>query len=219
MAKTIQLSQLSEKDRAKLLNQFKQEEANKEKEIQLKRKGYKTAVNDVIPGLFADLKQASALLSSVKKRVYEGVENLVKTKSEVYDRQDDQTSHSFTTDEGTTISVGYNQTDGWDDTVEIGIAKVKDYINSMAKDANSKNLVNTVLRLLSKDKGGTLKASRVIQLKKLADDTGDPGFIDAIAIIQAAYKPNRTRQFIRCRYKGEKGEAIELPLNITDAEM
>ena len=64
-------------------------------------------------------------------------------------------------------------TDGYRDTVEDGIAIVKEYIESLAKDEKTKALVSMVLRLLARDAKGTLKASRIVQLRKVAMETGD----------------------------------------------
>ena len=47
-------------------------------------------------------------------------------------------------------------TDGYRDTVEDGIAIVKEYIEGLAKDEKTKALVSMVLRLLARDAKGTL---------------------------------------------------------------
>ena len=49
----------------------------------------------------------------------------------------------------------------------------------MLSDA-TKALVNAVLRLLSRDGQGNIKASRVLQLRKKAEDSGDERFLDEI---------------------------------------
>ena len=52
--------------------------------------------------------------------------------------------------------------------------------------------------LLKKDKNGNLKASRVLELKKIAKQVGDSEFIDGVKIIEAAYRPNKSSTFIEC---------------------
>jgi hypothetical protein len=218
MSAKVKLGDLTPQQRAVLKNELKKELQEKESQVKELRKGYKDQVNKTIPELFQKLKKSSELLATVKEQVYNNLQALVQMKSDVYDREQDQGSHSFTTDDGTTIIIGNRSIDGWDDTVDVGIQKVTDYIQSLGKDANSKRLVKTVLQLLSKDKTGNLKASRVLQLKKLAEDIADAAFIDAIQIIQDAYRPNKTKQFVTCRYKDEVGKVIELPLSITDVD-
>lgn len=92
---------------------------------------------------------------------------------------------------------------------------VRKYIESMAKDDNSRALVNAVLRLLSRDQKGTLKASRVLQLRKMAEDTGDETFIEGVKIIEESYQPSETKQYIRAEYKDDKGWHV-IPLSVTD---
>lgn len=220
MAKSeIKLGDLSPAQKAALKKQIEKEMKAESEKVKKERKDYKEHVNKKIPSLFIMLQKCSNDLAKAKKRIYDELQSLVTKKSEVYDREQDQTSHSFTTDEGITITIGYRHNDGWDDTVDVGIQKVTDFIQGLGKDENSKKLVKTILQLLAKDKSGTLKASRVLQLKKLADDIGEPKLQDAIQIIQDAYRPVRTKQFVTCRYKDSTGDTKELPLNISDVEI
>ncbi|MNT16360.1 hypothetical protein D3C72_1514600 [compost metagenome] len=183
------------------------------------RKAYKELVNANIPKLFESLKAASAALTEAKKMVYSGVKALVEMKQDAYGRTGDQYSHSFTTDSGVTIMIGDRISDGWDDTVTAGLQKVDEFLGSLAKDRNSKLLLEGVRRLLAKDAKGNLKSSRVLQLKTMAETSGDPNFIDGVNIIQNAYRPVRSRSFVTCRYKDEEGNTINLPLDITECEL
>lgn len=94
---------------------------------------------------------------------------------------------------------------------------VKQYIESLATDDKSKMLVNTVLRLLSRDQKGTLKASRVLQLRKMAEETQDDTFIEGVRIIEESYQPSTTKTFIRAEFKDDKGWHI-VPLSVTEAD-
>lgn len=94
---------------------------------------------------------------------------------------------------------------------------VKKYIEGMAKDDNSKALVNAVLRLLSRDQKGTLKASRVLQLRKMAEETGDETFIEGVKIIEEAYQPTETKQYIRAELRDENNGWKIIPLSVTEA--
>lgn len=219
MASKVKLADLSPAEKAALKKELAKDMKDQEQQVKAKRAGYKEKVNKRIPSLFKVLTECSEKLAAAKKKIYADLVSLVNEKSAVYDREQDQSSHSFTTDDGITISIGYRHNDGWDDTVEVGIQKVTDYIQKLGKDDNSKKLVKTILQLLAKDKTGTLKASRVLQLKKLADDIGDAKLKDAIQIIQDAYRPTRTKQFITCKYKDSTGANKELPLSISDVDI
>lgn len=217
--KNVTLADLTPAEKMKLKKELEKDLRKETDKVQKERKGYKDQVNKVLPELFTILTAASTQLATAKKKVYATLVSLVEKKSAVYDRKQDQGSHSFTTDDGIGITIGYRHNDGWDDTVTVGVQKVTDYIQKLGKDENSKKLVKTILQLLSKDKTGTLKASRVLQLKKLADDIGDKKLIDAIEIIQAAYRPSRSKQFVTCRYLDSTGASKELPLSISDVEL
>ena len=73
------------------------------------------------------------------------------------------------------------------------------------------------MRLLAKDQKGTLKASRVLQLRKMAEETGNEQFIEGVRIIEESYQPTVTKQFIRADVKGDNGEWVSIPLSVTEA--
>ena len=100
---------------------------------------------------------------------------------------------------------------------EDGVVKVKEFIQSLAKDDESRILVDSILKLLSKDQKGTLKASRVIQLRKMAEASGSDLFIEGVRIIEESYRPVISKQFIRAEYKNENSEWVSVPLGMTEA--
>ena len=74
------------------------------------------------------------------------------------------------------------------------------------------------LPLLAKDRKGNLKASRVLQLREIARKSGYPELIEATDIIQSAYRPVDSCQFISVSYKDEKGVKRALPLSLAAME-
>ena len=72
--------------------------------------------------------------------------------------------------------------------------------------------------LLAKDRKGNLKASRVLQLREIARKSGYPQLIEATDIIQNAYRPVDTCQFISVSYKDDKGVKQTLPLSLAAME-
>ena len=214
----INLDDLTPQQLADLQKQAEQKIKEKRDQVASERQQYKQLVDAAVETLFPVLLTASDKLSEAKGFVFEELATLIKMKAELYERDSTQNTHTFSNEDGTiSITIGYNLVDAWDDTVGTGVTKVHDYIQTLARDANSKVLVNTVMDLLSKDNKQNLKASRVLRLKKMADQSGNKEFIDAMQIIQDAYKPVRTKEFIRVEFKGERGEKLILPLSITDA--
>lgn len=213
----VKLSDLSPKERKALIQEMQAEE----KALQESRKVYKGKVNNVVPEIFKMLKELSGIISVAKTNVYEKLEDLIKEKNQAYQKEDDsQQTHTFSSEDGTlSITIGFRVNDSWDDTVNVGVDKVKEFISGMGKNKETRALTNTILELLSNDSKGNLKASRVLQLHKFAEEINDSAFTDAIKIIHDAYRPIRTKQFVSARFKNERGEIQDLPLSITDAPM
>ena len=161
------------------------------------------------------------MLDNYRDTVNEGIA-MVKTyiesmKAELFGVKDDQQSHTFTNSEGTMrITIGHYMLDNYRDTVNEGIAMVKTYIESQARDDASRALVKAILRLLSRDEAGNLKASRVLQLQKMAEETGDERFIEGVRIIQESYQPTPSKDYIRAAVRDESGAWVAIPLSMTD---
>ena len=184
------------------------------------RENYASMVDDELRTTLPVLQELSEQIKTVKNTVFGNFDAILKMKSEVLGlTKDDQRSHTFTTsDSKLRLTLGVNTIDGYRDTVEDGIAMVKAYIESLAKDETSKALVNAVLRLLSRDQSGNIKASRVLQLRKMAEETGNERFIEGVQIIEESYQPTETKKYIRAEYKNEKGAWVNIPLGMTDVE-
>ena len=191
----------------------KKEAAAKRKQ---QRENYAAMVDDELRTTLPVLQELSEQIKTVKNTVFGNFDAILKMKSEVLGlTKDDQRSHTFTaSDSKLRLTLGVNTIDGYRDTVEDGIAMVKAYIESLAKDETSKALVNAVLRLLSRDQSGNIKASRVLQLRKMAEETG----IEGVQIIEESYQPTETKKYIRAEYKNEKGAWVNIPLGMTDVE-
>ena len=172
--------------------QSRRDEAQRAKE---EREAYRSLASTTVDELFPKLEEASTALTGLKREVYDAFARVIETKKEVMGTQaKDQRSHSFLSEDGKKrIIVGYYLRDGWDETVEDGISKVKDYISSLAGDEETRKLVDIILDLLSRDGKGNLKADKVLQLDKYAESIQDARFSEGVAIIKEAYRPVRTR--------------------------
>ncbi len=197
---------------AKLQADKKAEEAKKEQD----RETYKTLKDEAVREMFNFLSGLSKSMSEMKEVVFSRFDSIIELKDDLYKTKSDRQSDTFTTEDGTiSIKIGNRMYEGWDDTVEVGVQKVREYLKTLAKDEDSANLVETVMRLLSKDRKGNLKASRVLELQQLAVKSENRDFIDAIQIIRDAYRPVPSCQFIEVRYKDDKGKEVSLPLSMS----
>ena len=100
----------------------------------------------------------------------------------------------------------------------MGIAKVTEFVTSLATDDQSRALVETIMRLVQKDRKGKLNIGRVVQLEMLGERLGNDEFKDAIRIIKQAYRPKKTRTFVEVAFKDEDGKECGLPLSMSSVE-
>ena len=207
---------------------FKAEQAKKEADARIEalRSSYTEMAESFINKTIKKLTPLSEAIKRKKEEVLEEFSALQKLKAELLDidGKDMPKSHTFTNKEGTRrVTVGVYETDNYDDTVEEGIVIVKEYIESLAQDERSQQLVKMVMSLLARTANGALKASRVVRLHKLADESGDPRFIEGVRIIEAAYRPAISRTYIRCEVRRIDPETQvvkdweALPLGMTES--
>ena len=191
-----------------------------EAKAQAEREQYRELVDEEIERCIPILLAISGDIKNSKAQVMDNFKTILEMKSELFKTKikDDQRSHTFTNSEGNKrITLGVYVTDGYRDTVEDGIAIVKEYISSLANDEKTEALVNMVFRLLARDAKGTLKASRIVQLRKVAQDTGDERFLEGVRIIEESYQPEVSKQFIRAEIKNENGMWKPIPLGMTES--
>jgi Protein of unknown function (DUF3164) len=178
------------------------------------RNAYKELVEQTVPKAIFKLCLASETLSNAKTEAFQYFEDILKLKAEVYGIKEKQQSHTFSFDGGE-VQIGYRITDGWDDTVNAGIAKVEKYISSLAKTPETADLVDVVFNLLKKDAKGNLKSSRVLELQKWAAKRNNEEFKDGVDIISKAYKPVRSVWFVEAALIDENKNKTPIPLSMS----
>lgn len=210
----IDPNQLSEQQLVDLLQ-------SKRNKVQQDRKAYKDLVNTTVPAAVTRLIDLSRLLAAAKKDTFSYFKDLLELKASVYGMSDKkknpQQSHTFST-EKYCITIGYRINDGWDDTVNEGIAKVNAFIESLATNFETSKLVRTIFRLLKKDAKGNLRASRVLELKQMSEDYHNADFTDGVNTILEAYRPVRTCWFIEASFMNDNQEKVSIPLSISSVD-
>lgn len=212
----MDITKLTKEEKAALKAQLEAEEKAEKARVQNERDTYKELVDAAVRSNVRKLQELSAEMKRVKAEVFGEFAALIRTKNELFSTKMNRQSDTFTTQDGTmSITLGNRVNEGWDDTVEAGIAKVKEYLATLARDENSAALVETVMGLLAKDRKGALKANKVLELERLAVKSRDAEFIDGINIIKQAYRPVPTCQFITVTVKDDKGVENKLPLSLS----
>ncbi len=203
------------------------QEAEKKKEEAARRKqqreNYAQMVDEELATAIPELRALSEQIKTVKDTIFGNFKAVLDMKAETIGvKENGQFSHTFTNSDSTLrITLGVNTVDGYRDTVEDGIAMVRGYIESLATDEKSKALVSAVLRLLSRDAQGNLKASRVLQLRKMAEESNDDRFLEGVKIIEESYQPTETRRYIRAQYRDNTTANgwRNIPLSVTDVDI
>ena len=210
MKNTIDISTLS-------IDELKAEMARRESAKNQDREAYKELVKEVVPKAIFKLATASEILSNAKTETFQFFEDILKLKASAYGIKEGQQTHTFSTDKGE-ITIGYRINDGWDDTVNSGIAKVEHYISSLSNSPETAALVKMVFNLLKKDAKGNLKGSRVLELQKLTKEFNNEEFTDGVNIIAESYKPIRSVWFIDANLLDENGNKTPIPLSISSVD-
>lgn len=199
--------------------EFRAQKAREREEAARKaqREEYARLVDDEVAAAVDQLKELSEQMATIKKTIFDNFDTIIRMKREVMSlcKPDGQYTHTFTSsDSRCRITLGNRMVDDYRDTVEDGIAMVKDYITSLAKDEDSAQLVGLIMSLLERNKSGALQPSRVIRLRQLADKRQDPRLLEGVKIIEDSYQPYASSTFVQAEIKGATGW-VTIPLNIS----
>lgn len=215
----MDITKMTSAERAALKAQLEAEERAEKQKRENDIAAYKNSVDEFCRGKFARLQALSNEMRRLKEEIFNDAETLITLKEELFKTKCDRRSDTFTTSDGRiTISLGNRTNDGWDNTVEVGIAKVKEYLQSLAKDEDGAKMFEVVMKLLAKDRKGNLRAGAMIQLEQHARRFGDPLFIEGVEIIRQSYRPVDSCQFVSASWKDDHGIRHTLPLSLAAME-
>ena len=214
---------LSEEEVA-LLENARAEKAKREAEERHAQevKTYKELVDEAVNLTVPEAQDISRILEQKKAAIFERFHSIISMKDELFSgsskAKDGRFTDTFTNKDSTArVTLGFNTNDAYDDTYTAGVEKVKEYIQSLASDDKSRQLAEMVNTLLmERSKAGQLKAQNVLRLESMANEIGDPTFIEGMKIIRDAYRPDRTKQFVKVEVKDESGKFQTVSLNMTN---
>ena len=214
---------LSEEEVA-LLENARAEKAKREAEEKHAQevKTYKELVDEAVNLTVPEAQDISRILEQKKAAIFERFHSIISMKDELFSgsskAKDGRFTDTFTNKASTArVTLGFNTNDAYDDTYTAGVEKVKEYIQSLASDDKSRQLAEMVNTLLmERSKAGQLKAQNVLRLESMANEIGDPTFIEGMRIIRDAYRPDRTKQFVKVEVKDSTGKFQTISLNMTN---
>ena len=208
-----------------LLEQARAEKAKREAEEKHAEdvKAYKDLVDEAVNATVPEAEDVSRMLEQRKAGIFERFHGIIAMKEDLYKgsksmAKEGRFTDSFTNKAGTArVTLGFNTNDAYDDTYTAGVEKVKEYIQSLASDDKSRQLAEMVNTLLmERSKAGQLKAQNVLRLENMANESGDQTFIEGMKIIRDAYRPERTKQFVKVEVKDASGKFQTISLNMTN---
>lgn len=206
---------------AQELEEFRRYKEQKAREEQRKalQSDYVDLVDGEIAAAYGQLSLLSTEMAQIKRAVFDNFRSVIEMKTEQLGlgKEEGQKTHTFTNSDSTLrLTLGNYTVDAYRDTVDEGIRMVTDYIESLAKDDATGALVSAVLRLLSRNKAGQIKASRVLQLRRLAEESGSEQFLDGVKLIEESYHPQVSKSFVRIEAKdADTGEWQNIPLSLS----
>lgn len=213
----IKLEDLSVEQLEALKRQVEERRLAEEAKKREDKEAYLTLVDEAIMECLPELREVSAKILEVKSKVFDRFKKLIEIKEGLYKVKDNQQTHTFTTQDGKfSLCLGSRTVNDYDSTLDSGIEKIKNYIGSLASEGNNEELMEMVNSLLKLDKNGNLKPSRVMELTQLANKIDNVEFKEGVAIIQQAYQPRATCQFVTACENKETGKEY-IPLSMSRA--
>lgn len=199
---------------------FRAEKERKRQEAERNQllKDYRTLVDDTTIEAVNKLKALAIEMERLKDEIFADFDTAISIKREdLGSLKDGQLSNTFTNSDSThKIVLGYYTLDTWMDTAEDGIELIKESLQSLATDENSRLLLDEVLRLISRDAMGNLDAKKVLRLQALGQKIDSEDFARGINLILEAYRPVRSKTYLRAYERTEKtGEWKTIPLSLT----
>lgn len=211
----------SPKSKKKALEaQLKEAKKAQKQQKEQNQKALEELAEETVPTSFVLLEKASDYLTQAKEQIFRNFEAYLKLKIESMGiKARNQKSHTITHG-NQSIKLGYRITDGYTDDAGYGLEMVHRFLASLAKDEDTKKLVDSIYRLLQRNAKGDLDSRKVLELKQIADkDFPDTDLQKGVEIIQRAYKPKLSKWFIEAWYTDGTGIERNLPLSITSVEL
>lgn len=197
---TIDLGQLTPAQIKELQQQIeakRKEEADKEKRnkaalVDLTEDVVDKHIDNFV-GLQGDLNQSILNL-------FDDAKTIIDARAEVYgNKKREQESHTLTKRDGTaSIKMGWNMKPTFDGTESEGIAKIKEYMSSLAGDEKNEQIMMEFLNtFLKTDAQGNYNPQLVRKLNEKREVANSKLFDDGMDIIEASIVDIRTSMFAK----------------------
>lgn len=210
---------MSAKERKQLFKQLEEQEKTEKKKRLENVEALKGMQDQFCASWLKRLFSFSEEQSRIVDLVFQDTAKLIALKSELYELDNDQGSHTFTARDGSgSIKVGYNMVIGFDGTSDIGVQKIQSYLSSLSKDDTNRGKIEKILNvLMQRNKKGELNPTRVMDLSNLKLEIDDEQFSEGVDIVVAAQFKTRTSSYVEgwMRRTDDNGKEIKYQFRLT----
>lgn len=215
----LNVASMSAKERKALLEQLAAQEQFDKQKRSSDIETLKTMQDQFCASWLTKLFSFSEEQSRLVDLVFQDTAPLISLKSELYDVEENQGSHTFTARDGSgSIKVGYNMVIGFDGTSDIGVQKIQTYLSSLSQDDINRTKIEKILNvLMQRNKKGELNPTRVMDLSNLKSEIDDDLFSEGVDIVVSAQFKTRTSSYVEgwIRKVDENGKEIKVQFRIT----
>jgi hypothetical protein len=199
---TIDINQLTAEQKQQLREQFEEEERAAKATAQKQRDYYEILKDEQVQATFKRLQNLSSTLEEEKIDIFNQFGSLIAMKKDLFHLSDEQMdlqqSHTFTNKSvDKSIIIGANVIDRWSDDLNIGIARISEWLDKHIEEDQSREIIRALLR---PDSNGILKANRILDLSKKAAEIGDKELIEAVNFIRDQYRPAKTSTYVKAKF-------------------
>ncbi|MFD2874070.1 DUF3164 family protein [Mucilaginibacter ximonensis] len=215
----MNLQTLTPEEKKTLLNELAAEQKAAKKKKVDDREALKTLMDEAVVELAPICADFGQKQEEIIQTVFNRFASVIALKKETYGFDEKQSSHTFTARDGKAqIIIGYNEIIGFDNTVDVGLQKIHEFISSLSvDDANREKLQKIISTLTKKNKKGDLNPTKVIALSELKAEMDNDLFTEGVEIVEQSQFKTRTTMYVRGYYRKQvqDGREISMSFSIT----
>ncbi|WP_044203897.1 DUF3164 family protein [Flammeovirga sp. OC4] len=155
-------------------------------------------------------------LKGFKSWAFEQADMLQEELLDLYQGNNKSLNNYFlkTTDEKYKVEVKTQIKPVYDETFELGIEKIREWLSSTVKKAH-KNVTMIVERLLSKNKDGQYNSTKILDLLSMKKEIKAPLFSEGCDLIMESVKKGETTRYIRFYKANQDGKFIHISIQFS----
>lgn len=200
MKNTIDLEQLSPEQLTALQHQLEAKKREEAEQAKRNKAALTELTEEVVDSHIDNFVGIQGDLNESIKALFDDAQTIIDARVEAYgNKKREQDSHTLTKRDGSaSIKIGWNIKPTFDGTEAEGIAKVKEYMGSLAGDDKNEQIMMSFLNtFLKTDVQGNYNPQLVRKLNEKREIANSKLFDDGMDIIEASIIDIRTSMFVK----------------------